>query len=95
MILTITQFAHHARHIGSLTRPAGGGLHIYGDRIASIGSLYHNSWITRTQNLAHILKGVLMSTRGIVVAREGIASPQHHHLWTLLEHIYLLRRVVL
>ena len=38
---------------------------------------------------------MLVSARGVVVAREGIASPQHHHLRTLFEHIDLLRRVVL
>ena len=38
---------------------------------------------------------MLVSARGVVVAREGIASPQHYHLRTLLEHVNLLRRVVL
>ena len=31
LILTITQFAHHAWHIGTLTSPAGSRLHISSD----------------------------------------------------------------
>ena len=38
---------------------------------------------------------MFVSARGVVMAREGIASPQHYHLRTLLEHIHLLRRVIL
>ena len=95
LILTITQFAHHAWHIRTLTSPAGSRLHIASDRVAAISSLNHNAWITCTQDFTHILKGVLMATRGVVMAREGIASPQHYHLRTLLEHIHLLRRVIL
>ena len=36
-----------------------------------------------------------MAARRVIVTRESIASPQHHHLRTLFEHIHLLRRVVL
>ena len=55
LVLTITQFAHHARHIWTLTRPTRSGLHVDSDRIATIGCLYRNARITCAQNLTHIL----------------------------------------
>ena len=86
-----TEFAHHARHIRTLTRPTRSRLHIGGDGVRR----NLNAWIASTQNLTHILQRVLVSARGVVVARESVASPQHYHLRTLFEHIHLLRRVVL
>ena len=91
LIFTITKFAHHTRHIRTFTSPTRSRLHINGDRIASVGCFYRNARITRAQNLTHILQGVLVAARGVVVARESIASPQYDHLWTLLEHVHLLR----
>ena len=55
LVLTITQFAHHARHIRTFTSPTRSGLHVNSDRVATIGCLHRNARITCAQNLTHIL----------------------------------------
>ena len=84
--LRVAQFTHHARHIRTLTRPTGSWLHV---------CIAIDTRITRAQNLAHVIQSMLVATRSVVMARESIASPQHHHLRTLLQHIHFLRRVIL
>ena len=84
--LTSAQLAHHAGHIGTLTSPAGGRLHV----LVAV-----DAWIAGTQNLAHVVEGVLVATGCVIVARESIASPENNHLGTLLQHVDFLRAVVL
>ena len=64
--LLVAQFTHHTRYIGALTSPTGRRLHI---------TVAIDTGITRAQDLTHILQGMLMTARRIIMAREGIASP--------------------
>ena len=54
-----------------------------------------DSGISCAENLAEVIETVLVTARGVVVAREGVASPEHDHFGPLLEHVNLLRAVVL
>ena len=64
--LRVAELAHHTWHVGTLASPAGCGLHV---------AIAINAGIPGAQDLAHVLKGMLVAARSVVVAREGIACP--------------------
>ena len=76
---------HHSRHIRTLAGPACGRLEILPIR---------KSRGTRSQGISDILDSVHMSSRGGVVAAEGVSCPQDDHLRSLCQHIHRLAPIV-
>ena len=64
--LRAAEFAHHAGNVWTLAGPAGGWLHV----LVTI-----DAGIARAQYLAQVFQTMFVPTRGVVMARESIASP--------------------
>ena len=57
--LRVAKLAQHTWHVGTLASPAGGGLHV---------AIAINAGIPGAQDLAHVLKCMLVAAWGVVVA---------------------------
>ena len=69
---------HHAGYIRTFTCPTRSWLNV---------TLTVYTGVTRTEDGAHVLDGMLMATGRIVFAREGVARPEDNHLRPGSQHI--------
>ena len=69
---------HHTGYVRTFTRPARSWLNV---------ALAVYTGVTRTEDGAHVLDGMLMATRRIVFAREGVARPEDNHLRPGSQHV--------
>ena len=72
--------------VGTFAGPAGAGLRV----LVAV-----HTGRTGAEDFAHVVDGVLVTARRVVLHREGIARPKHDHFRACGQHIDTLRTVEL